>query len=101
LPVAMWLFRPGPSPVVWANAAFGELTGCALSSCDSLEEALRISGVRERGGGPYASERLPLARLLAGEHHAGADDLLLLRPDGGRVYARVSAHPLFADDGAL
>src|SRR5689334_12313484 len=82
LPFAIWIARVPSGEVVYANEGFWSLAGreWAGSAVDS-------AGLfYDRQGNLYEAERLPFSRAVASGQPVVVDDLVVRRPDGGRVW---------------
>ena len=93
-PDGLWLIDLAGS-TRWANENMARMVGLPLSQF--LEST--VADFTDAGGAEDLERHLDLMR--AGHRGLQNDDVLLLRPDGGRVWALVSWAPAHATDGSL
>ena len=101
LPVAIWVGRVPSGECVYVNREFRQVLGI-----DPPEGAARANyvgpySVHTHDGKPYPEQSMPYERALAARAPIEVDDLVIHRHDGGRVYLRVYARPLFGADGEI
>lgn len=99
LPIGVWVAAVPTGTAVYTNEAFREILGRDPNG--SIGDAADRYGILDRFGRPYPAERLPFSRVVQTQAPAVVDDLVISRPDGGRVNVRAFAHPLFDGAGTL
>jgi PAS domain S-box-containing protein len=95
MPVGIWVARAPTCEVVYENAALTRMVGRDAQS-GPLERSYHF---QDRAGRPCAPESLPFSRALLRREAVAADDLVIARADGKRVYVRAVAKPLFDGGG--
>ncbi|MFN0061042.1 MAG: ATP-binding protein [Myxococcaceae bacterium] len=101
LPVGIWVARSPDGAVVYVNAAFAEIIGVPPESHASPETLSDLYHVHRPDGRIYPPDELPYARAVKEGRVIHADDLVIHRPDGRRVWLRVMAKPVFDKRGKL
>jgi PAS domain S-box-containing protein len=90
LPVGILVSSAPSGVLVYANRAFHEIHGTP-----------QLYGIHTRDGAPYREDRLPFARVLREKGDVTADDLVIHRADGKRIFIRAFARPIFDEAGAV
>ncbi len=97
LPVGLWVARAPGGEEVYANKMFAEIMGTGARDV-ALGEYSQPYGIHDRAGVPYPEQRLPFVRALAERRTVVVDDIAIHRPDGGKVFVRAQAKPVFDGD---
>jgi two-component system cell cycle sensor histidine kinase/response regulator CckA len=101
LPVGIWVARAPGGELVYANRAFGEIMGMPARADVGAGEYAPGYNLQDREGRPYPEERLPFTQALRRRETVVVDDIVIVRPDGGRVFVRATGKPLFDAAGAI
>jgi two-component system cell cycle sensor histidine kinase/response regulator CckA len=97
LPAGVWIARAPRGELVYANQAFREIMGMEARSDVARGEYAAPYGIHTRTGALYPEGSMPFVRALAERAPVVVDDLVIHRPDGGRVYVRAHARPVFLE----
>jgi two-component system NtrC family sensor kinase len=97
LPFGICVRRAPTGEVLSANRAFRAFMADEGAASEGRTQPL----FRDRTGQPYPVERLPFGRALALGTPVTADDLVIHRPDGTRVYLRAFAKPVRDHQGLV
>jgi PAS domain S-box-containing protein len=101
LPVGIFVSSAPSGAFVYANRAFHEILGMRPRP-EALAGAFAQSyGIHTRDGAPYREDRLLFARVLREKGDVTADDLVIHRADGRRIFIRAFARPIFDEAGAV
>ena len=95
LPDGIWIARAPGGEFVYANRAFREIMGIEGRSDVAVGEYAAPYGIHTRTGELYPEHRMPFVRALEARATVIVDDIVIHRPDGGRVYIRAQARPVF------
>ncbi len=98
LPDGVWIARAPGGEFVYANRAFREIMGMEARSDVARGEYAAPYGIHARSGELYPERELPFVRALVARRDVVIDDIVIHRPDGGRVYVRAHANPIFLDE---
>jgi two-component system, cell cycle sensor histidine kinase and response regulator CckA len=101
LPVGIWVARAPGCALVYANAAIARMTGLEAGEGGHRLESPRRYHFQDREGRALPPERLPFALALRRRETVGVDDLVIARDDGGRVFVRAVAKPIFDLGGGV
>jgi PAS domain S-box-containing protein len=101
LQVGVWVARAPDGAVAYANQAFREILGMEAVAHSRIGDVPATYHVHDRAGNPYPVEGLPFSRVLATGLPAVVDDLVIHRPDGGRVHIRAMGNPLRDREGRI
>jgi signal transduction histidine kinase len=95
VPFGVWVGRAPEGQVEYANHAFQEIVGVPAVQDVPIEDALAAYGIFDRAGNPYPCETLPFSRALRQREAVIVDDIVIHRPDGGRINVRAFGAPVF------
>ena len=95
-----WVARAPGGEFVYANKVFAEIMGMARRDDVAGGEYAAPYGIHGRDGALYPEDKMPFMRALAARATIIVDDIVIHRPDGGRVNIRAQARPMFDDAGA-
>jgi signal transduction histidine kinase len=101
LPVGVWVARAEDGAFVYANRAFGEIMGMGPEPDVRAGGYAEPYGIFGRDGKLYPEDQMPFVRALRARTSVIVDDIVIHRRDGGRVYIRAFAQPMFAADGTM
>ena len=99
LPAGVWIARAPRGELVYANNAFREIMGMEARTDVARGAYAAPYGIHTRSGELYPESAMPFVRALAERAPVVVDDIVIHRPDGGRVYIRAHAKPVFLEDG--
>ena len=99
LPDGVWIARAPGGELVYANRAFGEIMGVEALGGVARGEYAAPYGIHTRTGELYPERSMPFVRALEARAPVVVDDIVIHRPDGGRVYIRAHAKPVYLGDG--
>src|SRR5690606_2264175 len=94
LPVGIWVARAPGGEFVHANRTFVEIMGMGARDDVAAGEYAAPYGIHTRTGELYPESRMPFLRALEAGETVVVDDIVIHRPDGGRVYIRATAKPV-------
>jgi two-component system, cell cycle sensor histidine kinase and response regulator CckA len=100
LPVGILVSSAPNGAFVFANRAFHEILGMPPRP-EAPGAYAQSYGFYTRDGARYQEDRLPFARVLREKGDVTADDLVIHRADGKRIFIRAFARPIFDDAGAV
>jgi len=95
LAAGVWVVTVPDGRFVYANRAFAEIMGVGGLTDVAAGQYSEPYGIYDREGALYREDRLPFARALASGRTEIADDLVIHRGDGRRVFVRAHAKPMF------
>lgn len=95
----VWIARAPGGELVFANRAFREIMGIEAREDVARGEYAAPYGIHTRTGELYPESAMPFVRALEARASVVVDDIVIHRPDGGRVFVRAHAKPVFLDDG--
>ena len=98
LPLGVWVARAPDGEFVYAHAMFQEIMGIGARADVVAGEYAEPYQIRDREGELYPEERMPFVKALRARHTVMVDDLVIHRPDGGRIYVRAYARPNLEED---
>jgi len=101
LPVGVWVARAPGGEFVYANRMFGEIMGTGPRSDVGVGGYAQPYGIHTRDGALYPEDRLPFVLALQARATVTVDDIVIHRPDGGRVDIRAQARPVFGASGEI
>lgn len=101
LPVGLCVASVPDARILWANELFEQIMGRPPIPDASVEEASGSYQVYDRAGNLYPPERFPYSIVLRTGKPAVADDAVIHRPDGKKVFVRTYAQPVFDSSGKL
>lgn len=101
LPVGLCVASVPDGRILWANDLFEQIMGRPPIPDASVEEAAGSYQVYDRSGNLYPPERFPYSIVLRTGKPAVADDAVIHRPDGKKVFVRTYAQPVFDSFGKL
>jgi two-component system cell cycle sensor histidine kinase/response regulator CckA len=101
LPVAIWMGRVPTGEVVYTNRAFREVLGIEPPEGAARGAFVEPYGVHLPDGSKYPEHEMPFERAIAARTTVVIDDIVIHRRDGGRVYLRVFAKPIFDANGEM
>ncbi len=101
LPVGLCVASVPDARILWANDQFERIMGCAPISDATVESAPAAYRVYDRAGNPYPPERFPYSVVLRTRQPALADDAVVHRADGKKLFLRTYAQPVFDSAGEL
>jgi PAS domain S-box-containing protein len=87
--------------VAYANEAFRQILGQGAVAESRFMDVPRTYGVFDRHGNPFPVERLPFSQVRASGKAVVVDDMVIHRPDGGRVAIRAFGQPVHDAHGTL
>jgi signal transduction histidine kinase len=96
LPLGVWIARAPGGDFVFANKVFREIMGMDARPDVAAGEYAAPYGICTREGTPYPEELMPFVRALRARTTITVDDIVIHRPDGGKVNIRATARPIFA-----
>jgi len=97
--VGVWVARVPSGELVYANRTFAEIMGMAVRDDVAKGEYATPYGIHDREGRLYPEGRMPFVQALEAGETVTADDIVIHRPDGRKVYVRAQAKPLKDDSG--
>jgi PAS domain S-box-containing protein len=100
LPVGVLVLSAPNGTFVYANRAFAEILGMPPRPDIEAGAYAQSYGLHTRDGAFYPEEQLLFVRVLREKTDVIADDVVIHRVDGKRVFVRAFARPLF-DEGAV
>ena len=100
LPVGVWIARAPGGEFVYANENFQRIMGMEGRDDVAVGEYAAPYSIHGRDGAPYPEERMPFVRALVERTTVMADDIVIHRADGGRVFVRAYARP-HLDEGEI
>jgi two-component system cell cycle sensor histidine kinase/response regulator CckA len=98
LPLGVWIARAPGGELVLANRVFREIMGMEARDDVTRGEYTQPYGIHTRDGTPYPEHRLPFVRAMEQRTTVVVDDIVIHRTDGGRVFIRAHARPIFDGD---
>jgi signal transduction histidine kinase/CheY-like chemotaxis protein len=101
LPVAIWVGRVPSGECVYVNRSFREILGIDPPEGAARGNYVGPYSVHTLDGAPYPEDQMPYERTLRAGKPVEVDDMVIHRHDGGRVYLRVYAKPLFDEAGQI
>ena len=99
LPVGVWVATAPDGAFVYANRAFDEIMGMTPKSDAQAGGYATPYGIYTRDGAPYPEDQMPFARALRAQASVVVDDIAIHRTDGGKVFIRAVARPMFGPAG--
>lgn len=99
LPVGVWVARVPTGEVTYANPEFRAILGMDAVEQSQITDAPATYGIFDFAGNLYPVEKLPFSRVVSTGRPATVDDLVIHRPDGGKVNIRAFAYPKFDGEG--
>jgi PAS domain S-box-containing protein len=101
LPFGVWVARAPSGEVLYANRAFREIVGTGAVTGIPIEGAPAAYGIFDRHGRPYPSKDLAFSRAVQTGAPVVIDDIVIHRPDGGRIWLRAFANPVRNAEGVV
>src|SRR5689334_4616023 len=101
LPVGVWVARAPDGALLYANEEFTRIMGLAARDDVARGQWSGPYGIRDRSGAPYPEDRLPFVLALQAGDVVTVDDIVIHRPDGGKVNVRAQARPVFDAKGEI
>ncbi len=98
LPVGVWVARAPGGEFVYANGTFRDIMGVGPRADVAAGEYAEPYSIHDREGNLYPEDRMPFVRALVARAIVMVDDIVIHRPDGGRVNIRAYARPVFDND---
>jgi len=98
LPVGLWVARAPGGELIYANARFAEIMGQAGLGQVAIGGYSEPYGIFGRDGLPYPEGQMPFVRALLARELVIADDIVIHRGDGVRVFVRAFARPVMGSD---
>ena len=101
LAAGIWVATVPEGRFVYANRAFDDIMGMGAVTDIAAGQYAAPYGIYGRDGHLYPEDRMPFIRALKARATVVVDDIVIHRRDGGRVYVRAHAKPMFASDGTM
>jgi PAS domain S-box-containing protein len=101
LGTGVWVATAPEGQFVYANRAFELIMGMGPVPDVEAGEYAEPYGIYTREGSLYPEERMPFVLALQARAAVTVDDIVIHRPDGGRVFVNALAKPMFDDAGVV
>jgi PAS domain S-box-containing protein len=101
LPLGVWVGRVPDGAGMYANRAFRQILGRENVQESRIGDVPETYSVFTRAGQPFPVERLPFSQVVATGQAVVVEDLVIHRPDGGRVNLRAFGQPVRDAAGTL
>ena len=100
-PVGVLVVDAGTRTVEFVNQEAERIMGVPPRPGSKLERYQEVAAYHRPDGRKYAIEERPLSRALDRGETVRSEEILLDRPDGGKVTTLVSATPIHSDGGDI